>query len=129
MATFGREWARDFRRLEIWQVSNDFAVGAYRLMESLPLAERNGLSPQIQRCAVSVPANIVEGTGWVAKSVFARLLNVVQRSLNRSKALIDLCAKFEFVAEPCSGEWSVRTRDSAVRIRNFRTRLTATQGL
>lgn len=41
----------------------DLVVEAYRLTKQLPVTETYGLTSQIQRSAVSVPANIAEGQG------------------------------------------------------------------
>ena len=52
---------RSYRDLEVWQKAVDLVVESYRLTNLLPKSETYGLSSQIQRSAVSVPANIAEG--------------------------------------------------------------------
>ena len=41
----------------------DLVIMCYRLTSKLPKTEIYGLSSQIQRAAVSIPANIAEGKG------------------------------------------------------------------
>ncbi len=48
----------------------------YLLTEELPLDEKYGLKSQIQRCAVSVPSNIAEGSGRGTVKDFIYFLNV-----------------------------------------------------
>ena len=51
-----------FRELKVWQKAHQLVLGIYRLTKNYPLDERYGLVSQMRRAAVSVPANIVEGT-------------------------------------------------------------------
>lgn len=54
-----------YRKLEVWQRGMDLVVEVYRLIEMMPSQEKFGLVSQIQRAAVSIPANIAEGYGRV----------------------------------------------------------------
>ena len=58
-----RTAARSFRDLVVWQKAHEFVLAVYRLTESFPDREKFGLSHQMRRAAVSVPANIAEGFG------------------------------------------------------------------
>ncbi len=61
----GREGARvrSYRDLLAWQKAMDLVVASYGLAKRLPASESYGLISQIQRAAVSIPANIAEGHG------------------------------------------------------------------
>jgi four helix bundle protein len=52
-----------YRELLVWQKSMELVVKSYELAKRLPSNEIYGLASQIQRAAVSVPANIAEGYG------------------------------------------------------------------
>ena len=52
-----------FRELKIGQRRMDLAENVYRVVAGFPTEEKYGLTPQLKRCAVSVPANISEGAG------------------------------------------------------------------
>ncbi len=52
-----------YRGLAVWQKGMDLVVSSYQLARCLPATETYGLAMQIQRAAVSVPANIAEGYG------------------------------------------------------------------
>ena len=52
---------QSFRDLRVWQSGMELVVGVYELTRTLPKSEVYGLSSQLQRAAVSVPANIAEG--------------------------------------------------------------------
>jgi hypothetical protein len=49
--------------LEVWKKAMDLVVACYRTSERFPKSEAYGLVTQLQRAAVSVPANIAEGQG------------------------------------------------------------------
>lgn len=52
---------RDFRKLDIWNDAILLVKSIYELTSKLPEHERFGLTSQINRCVVSIPANIAEG--------------------------------------------------------------------
>ena len=54
---------QSYRDLKVWQKAMDLVVESYRLSRLLPKGEAYGLASQIQRAAVSIPANIAEGHG------------------------------------------------------------------
>ena len=77
--------ARHFQDLLVWQKSHDSVLATYKYTECFPTRELYGLTSQLRRAAVSVPANIAEGfkkRGWRDK---ARFLNIAQGSLEESR--------------------------------------------
>ena len=52
-----------FKELNVWKKSVDLAVDIYSLTKKFPSDERFGLISQINKCTVSIPSNIAEGTG------------------------------------------------------------------
>ncbi len=54
---------RNFRELVAWQRADDLAVAIYRCTRDFPASETYGLRSQMRRAAVSVGANIAEGSG------------------------------------------------------------------
>ena len=52
----------------------------YATTEKFPASKRFGLTPQIQRSAVSIPSNIAEGSGRSSNKEFARFLSVAYGS-------------------------------------------------
>lgn len=53
----------NFRRLRVWRKAHENALEVYKLTTGFPGDERFGLTSQMRRAAVSVPANITEGWG------------------------------------------------------------------
>jgi four helix bundle protein len=63
---------QDFRKLRVWEKSHSLALEIYKATESFPGAELYGLTTQIRRSCVSIPANIAEGCGGSSDAGFAR---------------------------------------------------------
>lgn len=80
-----RPAARSFRDLVVWQKAHQFVLAVYRLTESFPDREKFGLSHQMRRAAVSIPANIAEGFGKRSQAEKARFLNIAEGSLEESR--------------------------------------------
>jgi four helix bundle protein len=72
---------KNFRDLKVWQLGMQLAEEVYRLSQEFPKHETYGLGSQIQRAAVSVPANIAEGHAIGSTKDFARFLGIAQGSL------------------------------------------------
>ena len=77
--------AKSFEDVEIWQKAHGFVLGVYRLSEAFPKAEIFGLSSQLRRAAVSIPANFAEGFKKVGKADKLRYFNIAQGSLEECR--------------------------------------------
>ena len=54
---------RDFRKLQVWEKSHSLVLFIYDATKSFPKEELFGLTSQMRRASVSIPANIAEGAG------------------------------------------------------------------
>jgi four helix bundle protein len=77
--------ARTFQDLVVWQKAHQFVLAIYKLTACFPDAERFGLTSQIRRSAVSIPANIAEGFKKTTPTEKARFFNIAQASLEESR--------------------------------------------
>lgn len=72
----------DFTTLKIWQEAHSLAIEVYTHTHSFPSIERFGLTDQMRRAAVSVAANIAEGTGRKTSNDFAHFLAMARGSVH-----------------------------------------------
>ena len=82
--------ARSFEDLEVWQLAHQWVLGIYVVTKQFPKEELFGLTSQLRRAAVSVPANIAEGFGKRGKADKARFYNIAQGSLNECRYYLRL---------------------------------------
>jgi len=80
-----RPAARTFRDLVVWQKAHQFVLAVYALTARLPKSETYGLSLQMRKAAVSIPANIAEGFRRRGQADKVRFLNTSESSLEESR--------------------------------------------
>lgn len=68
--------AHNFRELKIWKDSMKVVKSVYLLTSQLSNDEKFGLVSQMNRCSVSIPSNIAEGSGRTSNKEFVYFLNV-----------------------------------------------------
>ncbi len=90
---------RSYRDLQVWQKSMDFVVECYRAAEVFPKSETYGLTIQLQRAAVSVPANIAEGQGRNHTKEFINHLSMAYGSLMEVETHLQIAARLRYIDE------------------------------
>ncbi len=66
---------RDFRTLKVWHKAHQLTLSIYRVTQTFPKEELYGLTSQIRRASVSIPANISEGCGRLGDAELAKKLS------------------------------------------------------
>jgi four helix bundle protein len=88
---------RDYRDLKVWQEAMTLVQVTYKLTKELPRTEEFGLSPQMTRAAVSIPANIAEGHSSHHRKVFLNHLSISRGSLAELETYFALVSQLEFL--------------------------------
>jgi four helix bundle protein len=88
--------AKSFEQLIVWQKAHQLVLGIYRLTDSFPRHEIYGLTSQLRRAAVSVPANIAEGFKKRGRADKARFLNIAQASLEECRYYLILAKDLNY---------------------------------
>jgi four helix bundle protein len=78
------EKSKHFRELIIWQKAHQLVLSIYKLTNVFPREELVGLTSQLRRSVVSVPANIAEGYRKRTIPDKAKFLNIAQGSLDET---------------------------------------------
>ncbi|HEV2106635.1 MAG TPA: four helix bundle protein [Thermomicrobiales bacterium] len=81
MSEVRRDRDRGYRDLIAWQKGVELVGAVYRTTESWPRDEQFGLTNQVRRAVVSVPANIAEGKGRTGSREFLHHLPIAHGSL------------------------------------------------
>lgn len=85
--------AKSFEDVEIWKKAHKFVLEVYKLTESFPKHELYGLTSQLRRAAVSVPANFAEGFGKPTK---LRFYSISQGSLEECRYYLILAKDLNY---------------------------------
>ncbi|HEX8994159.1 MAG TPA: four helix bundle protein [Candidatus Paceibacterota bacterium] len=67
---------QSYKDLVVWQKSVAFVTAVYRATESFPKSELFGLTNQIRRAAVSIPANIAEGYARKHRAEYSQFVRI-----------------------------------------------------
>jgi len=79
-------------------------LNIYVLSKSFPKEEAYGLTSQLRRAAVSVPANIAEGFKKRGRNDKARFLNIAQGSLEETRYYLILVSDLKYAETKMSLE-------------------------
>ena len=77
--------AKSFQDLIVWQKAHQSVLSVYRFSNQFPNKETYGLTSQLRRAAISVPANIAEGFKKKGKADKVRFMNIAQGSLEECR--------------------------------------------
>ena len=92
--------AKNFQDLVVWQKAHQFVLSVYLYSESFPKSELYGLTSQLRRSAVSIPANIAEGFKKKTRPDKARYLNIAQGSLEECRYYLILAKDLGYGDKP-----------------------------
>ena len=94
--------AKNFQDLIVWQKAHQFVLTIYQISREFPKSEVYGLTSQVRRAAVSVPANIAEGFKKKTKPEKKRFLNIAQCSLEECRYYLILVQDLNYgnISEP-----------------------------
>jgi four helix bundle protein len=71
---------QDYKNLKVWQKAHHLVLAIYKSTAKFPKDELYGLTSQIRRAAVSIPANVAEGCARSGDPEFAHFLTIAQAS-------------------------------------------------
>jgi four helix bundle protein len=99
IATKELETMRPHHKLEAWSQAVELVTDVYKKTEHFPKEERYGLTSQIRRAAVSIPANIAEGAGRHSKKEFAHFLSNSQGSASELETELVIANRLGYLDE------------------------------
>lgn len=97
--------------LDAWKRGRETARAAFRLTLDPPLKRHYTLASQIQRAAVSIPANIAEGYALGTTAQFVRHLRIALGSATELSAHLDLARDLGLAP----GDDAIRARELSER--------------
>ena len=89
----------NFSNIIAWQKAHEFVLAVYDKAKDFPPYERHGLWSQFTRAAVSIAANIAEGSRKLGKADKLRFLNISQGSLDECRYYIILAHDLHYISD------------------------------
>ena len=86
----------------------DLVVDTYRATEHFPSSERYGLTGQMRRAALSVPANIAKGNSRCSRPAYLNHVNVALGSTGELRTLLEIASRLGYLTPPLTADLSTR---------------------
>src|SRR5436305_14261869 len=88
---------KSFRDLRVWQQGMELVEAIYLISSSFPKEELYGLTSQIRRAGVSIPANIAEGHTREHRKEFLNYVSMAQASLAEVQTELETALRLKCV--------------------------------
>ncbi len=100
-----------FKDLIVWQKGIELVNEIYKVTKHFPKEELYGLTSQIRRAAISIPANIAEGWGRGTTKNYIQFLEISRGSLYELETLIIISTNQSFVDQDKCNEISIKINE------------------
>lgn len=90
---------RDFRELRVWNKGHCLVLDVYRVTAGFPREETYGLTSQVRRSAVSIPANLAEGCGRSGDAELSRFMQIAMGSASELEYHLLLAKNLNYLRE------------------------------
>ena len=87
-----------YRDLEAWQFGMRLVEHCYKETKQFPLDERYGLTAQLRRAAVSIPANVAEGACRHTTSVYINHVSIALGSHAELETCVEIACRLGYIS-------------------------------
>ena len=88
-----------FRNLNVYIKSKELVKQIYELLKKFPKEEQYALSDQLRRAVISIPSNIVEGSGRNSQKDQAHFYNIAYGSLLEVFSQLDIACDLGYISK------------------------------
>lgn len=113
----------NFKKLIIWQDAMILCDLIYNYTETLPIREKYNLINQLEKCGVSIPSNIAEGSGKRTSNHFSEFLTTSLGSSYEVETQLLICKKRKYGKEEEIEILLQKTEELQKKIFNFREKI------
>jgi len=89
-----------YHDLEVWKKAMELVTNIYEVTRTFAKEELYGLTSQLRRASVSVPANIAEGWGRGTTGEYIQFLRIARGSLLEVETLMTISSNLGYVNTP-----------------------------
>lgn len=109
-----------YESLDIWKLSVKYAKKIYLITSGFPKAELYGLINQLQRAAVSISANIAEGSGAISIKDRLNYLDIAIKSALETTSEIEIAYELKYINREARDELYKDAEMIIKKIRSFK---------
>lgn len=89
--------AMSFRDLDVWKLGIELVIDCFDAAKQFPREKIYGLTQQLQRAAITIPANIAEGHGRSHTKEFLNHLSIAHGSLMEVETHLVIATRIGYV--------------------------------
>src|SRR5438105_10762515 len=112
----------DFKKLNVWRKAHGLTLNVYRVAIRIRGADHASLRNQMLRAAMSVPTNIVEGTGQESGKEFGRFLSIALKSTSELEYHLILASDIRVISRNNFESLSAQTIEVRKMLHGLRNR-------
>ena len=116
---------KNYKELLVWQKGIHLVKKVYQLTEQFPSAERFGIVSQITRAAISIPANIAEGSSSNSDKDYGRFLQIALGSAFEVQTYLIIAKEMQWGTISDISEVELITEEEIKMIHSFLKKLKA----
>ncbi len=116
---------KNFKELNIWRKGIDIVKEVYKLVKLIPAEERFGMVAQMTRAAVSIPANIAEGSSRNSDKDYSRFLQMALGSAFELQTYLVITKDLQWVPEDKVTKLEYNVEELVKMIHSFLKKLKA----
>lgn len=105
--------ARDYKKIRAWMAAKKLVLEVYKITKQFPKEEIYGLTSQLRRAAVSIMANIAEGSSRQHKKDYLNFLYIAKGSHAETESLLDLSKDLGYLDDQVFTQFNIISDDSA----------------
>jgi four helix bundle protein len=113
----------NFKKLKIWSESMELVSESYKITRTFPKYETYGLISQMNRCAVSIPSNISEGSSKSSNKHFANYLEHSLGSAFEWETQLNVAFNEDYISEDKFEELEDKIKQIQKMITSFKSGL------
>lgn len=112
-----------FEDLMVWHKAKTLAGAIYRITELLPKHELFGMTSQMRRSAISIVANIAEGSSRRTSGAFANHLDIAIGSAAELRALLLVAEEIGYLDAPTNMPLLTQTHEISKMLQSLHARI------
>jgi four helix bundle protein len=85
-----------YKKLIVWQKGDELTYQIYMETKKFTREEMYGVTSQLRRAALSIPTNLVEGTGRQGKKELKQFANIALGSVAEAEYLLDFSLRLGY---------------------------------